>query len=298
MPRSKISIMWQISFFVPEKTANFFGKCIEPFVEAISMKRHLNNWLIRAYTTAEPKVGFLETIISEAAKLTNIAYPHLTIELTPNTNWVTEGLKGLDPISVGRFVIYGSYNEKPKNSKLIPLQVDAGEAFGTGHHGSTKGCLLALSAMKRPKPRARMLDLGCGTGILAIATAKLWKLKPVASDIDRTAVRVTIENSRTNKVHRSIKGLTSNGFESIKLKQLGPFDLIIANILSRPLQRLAKPMRSHSKPGTTIILSGLLDQQSNQVLSAYRTQGFKLQSTYSLDGWTTLVLIRNKSIQE
>ena len=289
--------MWQISFFVPEKAANVFGNCIEPFVEAVSMKRHINNWLIRAYTTAEPKPRFLEAIISEAATLANISRPYLTIELTSNTNWVAESLKGLNPIRVGKFVIYGSYNEKPKNPKLIPIQVDAGEAFGTGHHGSTKGCLLALSALRRPEIRTRMLDLGCGAGILAIAAAKLWKLKPVASDIDRTAVKVAIENSRTNKVHRSVKCLASNGFESIKLKQLGPFDLIVANILSRPLQRLAKPMRSNSKPGATMILSGLLGQQSRQVLSAYRTQGFKLQSTYSLDGWTTLVLVRNKSIR-
>jgi len=288
--------MWQISFFVPEKAVNFFENTIEPFVEAISIKRRLNNWLIKAYTTTESKSRFLETIISETAALANIAHPHLTIELTPNTNWVAESLKGLHPILVGRFVIYGSYNKKPKNQKLIPVQVDAGEAFGTGHHGSTKGCLLALSAMRRPKIPTKMLDLGCGAGILAIAAAKLWKLKPVASDIDRTAVRVAIENSRTNKVHRSIRCLTSSGFESIELKRLAPFDLVVANILSEPLRRLAKPMRAHSKPGATIILSGLLDHQSSQVLYAYRVQGFKLQSRYSIDGWTTLVLTRNKSI--
>ena len=287
--------MWQISFLVPEKAVNFFENSIEPFVEAISMKRCLNNWLIKAYTTTKPKSRFLEAIVSEAATLANIPHPHLTIELTPDTDWVAESLKGLDPILIGRFVIYGSYNEKPKHHNLIPVQVDAGEAFGTGHHGSTKGCLLALSAMRRPKIPTRMLDLGCGAGILAIAAAKLWKLKPIASDIDRTAVRVAIENSRRNKVHRSVRCLTSSGFESIKLKRFGPFDLVVANILSEPLQRLAKPMRAHSKPGATIILSGLLDHQSSQVLYAYKARGFRLQSRYSIDGWTTLVLIRNKS---
>ena len=286
--------MWQISFFVPKKAADILEQSIEPFVEAISIKRHLNNWLVRAYTTAEPKPQFLETIVSEAATLANISCPNLTIELTPNINWVAQSLKGLNPIFVGRFVVYGSYNNKPKNQKLIPIQVDAGEAFGTGHHASTAGCLLALSAMKKPFIQSRMLDLGCGAGILAIAAAKLWKISPVASDIDPTAVRVAIENSRKNKVHRSVKCIASNGFESIKLKQMGPFDIIVANILSEPLRRLAKPMRAHSKPGATIILSGLLDQQSRQVLSAYRNLGFKLQSSYSLDGWSTLVLTRKK----
>ncbi|MEE2694156.1 MAG: 50S ribosomal protein L11 methyltransferase [Pseudomonadota bacterium] len=287
--------MWQISFLVPEKAANLFESSIEPFVEAISRKRQFNNWLIRAYTTTVSKPQFLETIVYEAATLANISRPNLTIELTPNTDWVVESIRGLNPILIGRFMIYGSYNGKPKNQKLIPIQVDAGEAFGTGHHGSTKGCLLALSAMRKPDIKTRMLDLGCGAGILAIAAAKLWRIKPVASDIDHTAVRVTEENSRTNKVHRSVQCLAGNGFKSIKLRKAGPFDLVVANILSEPLRRLAKPMRAHSKPGATIILSGLLDHQSRQVLSTYRTQGFKLLSSYSIDGWTTLVLTRNKS---
>ena len=282
--------MWQIALVVPKKAVDVFEKCLEPFVEAVSIKRYLDDWLVRGYSSTKPEQTLIESSILETASSASIAHPALTIQLMPDINWVAESVKGLDPISVGKFLVYGSYNDKPRNLHLIRIQVDAGEAFGTGHHATTKGCLLALSSLKRPANNIRMLDLGCGAGILAIAGAKLWKTKPVASDIDFTAVKVATKNIRTNKLHKSITCLASNGFDSVYIKKRGPFNLIVANILSGPLQQLAKPMRANSAPGATIILSGILDKQSPSVMSSYRLQGFYLRSRFSLDGWTTLIL--------
>ena len=283
--------MWQIALVVPKKAVDIFEKGLEPFVEAMSIKQNPDNWLLRGYSSTKPEQTLIESSILETASSVSIAHPALTIQLMPNINWVTESVKGLDPISVGKFLVYGSYNDKPRSLHLVRIQVDAGEAFGTGHHATTKGCLLALSSLKRPPNNIRMLDLGCGAGILAIAGAKLWKIKPVASDIDFTAVKVAQKNIRTNNLHRSIRCLESNGFNSMYIKKRGPFNLIVANILSGPLQQLAKPMRANSAPGATIILSGILDRQSPGVISVYRLQGFCLRSRFSLDGWTTLILI-------
>ena len=282
--------MWEVSFKVSQKVISVFEKCLEPFAQAISCQRHLDYWLLKAYLSKKPDETLIESIVAETASLVAVANPSLTIRLMPEINWVAESLKGLRPISVGRFIIYGSHNDKPTNQHLIGLEIDAGEAFGTGHHATTKGCLMALSRLNKPKNNIRMLDLGCGAAVLALAAAKLWKIKVLAGDIDPTAVRVAKENVRKNKLHKSISCVASDGFDSARLKKEGPFDVIVANILSEPLRRLARPMRMNSRPNATIILSGILSTQSPAIISTYRSQGFHLQSRLQLDGWTTLIL--------
>ena len=191
--------MWQIALTAPRHAISIFEKCLEPFVEAIGVKQQVNHWLIRGYSTNKPNRNSIENIVSAAASRASVAHPLLQIHLVPDMNWTLESIKGLDPIVVGRFLIYGSYNDPPKAPSLAKVKVDAGEAFGTGHHATTKGCLLALSLLQKTVRPARILDLGCGAGTLAIASAKLWKTSVLASDIDQIAIKVATKNIKQNK---------------------------------------------------------------------------------------------------
>ena len=211
------------------------------------------------------------------------------IEQLPDIDWVEKSQRGLPPVKAGRFWIYGSHDKEliPKNIKW-PVEINAGLAFGTGHHGTTKGCLLELDRLLEegffPK---KVLDLGCGAGTLAIATAKALKLNIIATDIDSDAVEVTLLNARINNVSKFIKCYKLDGVKNSKL-QKNTSDLIFANILSGPLIKLSEGIVDILCPNGKVILSGILDDQSELVSRAFINCGLEIEKKSSISGWTSI----------
>ena len=289
---AEYSTSWQISLTVPRLVLDLFERALEPIVDALSTQVRSEGWLIRGYTAAKPSHRKIATILEQAATMAGIQPPFVTIQALPELNWARESTRNLNPVHIGRFVIRGSHSAACKNPALIELEIDAGPAFGTAHHATTKGCLLALSKLAPAQAPFRPLDVGCGAGTLAMAIARLWKVKTVASDIDPIAVRVARRNVTLNCLQRFVWCLVSDGFASPLVRERGPFDLIVANILQRPLCALAPSIVMNSVPGSTVVLSGLLDNQAPSIVATYRGQGLHLKNRFSIDGWTTLIMVR------
>jgi ribosomal protein L11 methyltransferase len=207
-------------------------------------------------------------------------------------DWVSEVNKSFKPIRSGRFFVYGSHYEEAVPDDVTPILIDAGMAFGSGEHETTSTCLEALDALARERDFNRLLDLGCGSGILAIAMAKLWKHKVLATDIDPIAVAVTEENAKRNGEDDKLICCISDGYDNAVIGKRAPYDLIVANILARPLVELAPELARHLAADGVAILSGLLDRQEAEVLEAHAAQGLYLVKRYPSNGWHTLVLAR------
>ena len=216
----------------------------------------------------------------------------MEVEILPDIDWVSESLKGLAPVRVGRFIVHGSHDRDAVSAGLIGLEIEAGQAFGTGHHGTTSGCLAAIEDVLKAGWRpGSVLDLGAGSAVLAIAVARLIGVPVLATDIDPIAVDVALDNAELNGVGHLIEGVTATGFASPAIRARAPFDLIIANILAGPLIELAPQMRENAAPGARIILSGILDHQANRVAAAYRSQGFIKKSAAFRGEWATLQFV-------
>jgi len=222
------------------------------------------------------------------------AYPELSIqrEVIPDVDWVAKSLEGLKPVRAGRFLVHGSHDRDKVRSGDIGIEIDAGQAFGTGHHGTTAGCLEVIDRVMRSRTVRNALDLGTGSGVLAIAVRKLKNIPVLATDIDPIATRVAAENVRTNGISAGIVTKTAPGFHSTAFSEYGPFDLIIANILTRPLIRMAPKLTDNLAAGGTVILSGILASQRWKVLSAYNGQKLRHVRTIWRNGWVTIHLDR------
>jgi ribosomal protein L11 methyltransferase len=210
--------------------------------------------------------------------------------LDPEINWVAKSLEGLAPVIAGGFYVYGSHETAPIPAGLTPMKIDAAQAFGTGHHETTTGCLEAINILlKRTRPR-RMIDVGTGTGVLAIALAKRTRMPVIASDIDPISVTTTQENAEQNGVGKLIIAVEATGLTHPTITQNGPYDLIVANILAGPLMALAPAVGRAAQKGATIILSGILEHQARGVINAYQRQGMTLRQKLQRKDWTTLML--------
>jgi ribosomal protein L11 methyltransferase len=223
-----------------------------------------------------------------AARL-GLASSEIEVSTLPERDWVAETQRNFAPVRAGRFAVRASHAEAVPGAALS-LTIDAGPAFGTGHHESTAGCLLALDRLARRRWFRRPLDLGTGTGVLAIAMAMQWRVPVLAGDIDPVAARIARENARTNGVGPLVRAVSANGLEHREIAGRAPFDLICANILAPPLRRLAVPISQALAPRGHIVLSGLLVRQEAGVLAAYRIAGRVLESRIRLGVWSTLVL--------
>jgi len=221
-------------------------------------------------------------------------YPELSVEreVIPDVDWVAKSLEGLKPVRAGRFLVHGSHDRDKVRSGDIGIEIDAGQAFGTGHHGTTAGCLEVIDRVMRSRTVRNALDLGTGSGVLAIAVRKLKNIPVLATDIDPIATRVAAENVRTNGISSGIVTKTAPGFHSTAFSEYGPFDLIIANILARPLIRMAPKLVDNLAAGGTVILSGILASQRWKVLSAYNGQKLRHVRTIWRNGWVTIHLDR------
>ncbi len=211
-------------------------------------------------------------------------------EELPDIDWVTHSLEGLKPVRAGRFFVFGSHDRDKIEAGDIAIEIDAGQAFGTGHHGTTSGCLEMIEEVVEHEHPTNALDLGTGSAVLAIAIAKLSPIPVLATDIDPIAVTVAAENTVINGVSEHIVTATAEGFEHPIFRSYTPFDLIVANILANPLMELAPSLKAHLAQGGSIILSGILDSQHDAVLAAYQAQGLTHQKTLHREGWVTIHL--------
>jgi ribosomal protein L11 methyltransferase len=205
-------------------------------------------------------------------------------------DWVKATLEELVPVRAGRFIVHGHHDRSRVAPNKLGIEIEAALAFGTGHHGTTRGCLLLLdSVLKASRPR-RVLDLGTGTGVLAIAAAKALRIKVLASDIDPLSVRVAGDNCRLNGTGNLVQTIRASGFAAPEFAQHVPFDLVLANILANPLRQMATPMAKHLAPSALVILSGLLPHQAQSVVAAYRARGLVLKRHIEIEGWSSLLL--------
>jgi ribosomal protein L11 methyltransferase len=246
-------------------------------------------WVFEATCEAEPD---LESF-SELARRTLGGDVEFSVEpIDPGVNWVAKSLEGLAPVLAGGFYIHGSHEAAPVPAGLTGIRIDAAQAFGTGHHETTTGCLEAIDrTLKRRRPRA-LLDVGTGTGVLAIALAKRLHAPVIASDIDPIAVRTAEENARDNGVGRLLTVVEATGLDHRTIAAHAPYDLVVANILAAPLQALAPAIGRAAARGATIILSGILNQQAQRLIAAYHQQRMVLRQRIVKKEWTTLVLER------
>jgi ribosomal protein L11 methyltransferase len=213
-----------------------------------------------------------------------------TVSPLPDADWVASSQAALPPVRVGRLLVHGSHDRAARRINDIAIEIEASQAFGTGHHGTTAGCLAAMADLARAHRFRNVLDLGTGSGVLAIAAARLWHATVLATDIDPRAAVIANENARLNGVGARVTSIAAIGFRHRAFKARGPFDLIVANILAAPLAVLAPELARHLAPGGSVILSGLLPGQRRMITAAYRNQGLSFVRASVRDGWLTLVL--------
>lgn len=244
-------------------------------------------WVFEATCGSPPNVAAFNEL---ANQVLGGAVDFSIEEIDPEINWVARSLEGLAPVIAGGFYVYGSHETGPIPDGLTPMKIDAAQAFGTGHHETTTGCLEAIQMLlERTTPKASV-DIGTGTGVLAIALAKRLGGKILATDIDPIAVTTTIENARENGVGENIDAIEATGLEHGEIAARAPYDLIVANILAGPLTELAPGMGGIAQSGGTAILSGILNTQADGVIAAYELAGFHLIEHLKRKEWTTLVL--------
>jgi ribosomal protein L11 methyltransferase len=216
----------------------------------------------------------------------------ITFDSVEARDWVKATLEELVPVRAGRFIVHGHHDRAKIPPNKLGIEIEAALAFGTGHHGTTRGCLLLLDHVLKGYHPRRVLDLGTGTGVLAIAAARALQVKVMASDIDPLAVGVARDNARLNGAGNLVATIRATGFSAPEFAQHRPFDLVLANILANPLRQMATPMARHLAPSALVILSGLLPHQAQSVIAAYRGRGLVLERQLQIEGWSSL-LMRN-----
>ena len=247
-------------------------------------------WLMEAYFGSEPDEAAIRALIALASDEPTAR--SATFGLTEQRDWVANSLAGLRPVRAGRFLVHGAHDRSRVGVNDVAIEIEAGLAFGTGHHGTTRGCLLHFDRLlKRRRPK-RVLDVGCGAGVLAIAAAKVLRRKVWLGDIDPVAVAVANANARLNGVGASCRAIVSRGVESAALREGAPYDLVFANILARPLRLLAPSLAAVIGADGEAIVSGLLLADVAGVLASWRAQGFDLIERIELEGWASLRLRR------
>ena len=250
-------------------------------------------WTVSLHFRAAPNETAVRALIALAAgaQIANA----LVFETVAAADWVQTSLAGLTPVTAGRFLVHGAHDRGRIPANRIGIEIEAALAFGPGHHGTTRGCLLALDRFAKSQRNRRgsslkILDLGTGSGVLAIAAARALRCPVLASDNDAGAVRAARANTRLNRTGAMVELVRADGFSSRRFRAREPFDLVLANILLGPLKQMATPMAGLLGSNGHVILSGLLAAHASTALAAYRARGLVLERRIPLDGWVTLVL--------
>ena len=241
-------------------------------------------WRIDAFPTTDDEKAALVELLNGHGGL------RVVVEKLADADWLAMALSGLPPVRAGRFFVYGAHDKGLAPPSAVNLRIEAGAAFGTGHHGTTVGCLIAFDELLKRERFERVLDVGCGTGVLAIAAARTGSRVAVGTDIDAPSVRIANENARLNMA--DARFVHASGLNDRKVRGQGPYDLVFANILAPPLVALAQDIKEALKLGGVAILSGLLRTQERRVKAAYLSKGFVVKSRIHRDAWATLVLER------
>jgi ribosomal protein L11 methyltransferase len=247
-------------------------------------------WFVEVYFQEAPDEALVRELLLLAAGPESAAAAQFSA--VDQKDWVASSLEGLRPVRAGRFVIHGAHDRGRVAPHEISLEIEAALAFGTGHHGTTRGCLLLFDAILKRKRPTSVLDVGTGTGVLAMAAAKALKMPIACGDIDPTAVRAAAANARANGLACFVRPLEARGAAHAQLRAGAPYDLIFANILAAPLRRMAPSLAALASRRADLVLSGLMGRDAAGVLSAYAAQGFFLAERLNLDGWTSLRLRR------
>ena len=245
-------------------------------------------WHISVHFAEPPDQASIRELVRLAAGDRFTA--EIAFEVVEARDWVKATLEDLVPVRAGRFVVHGRHDRAKVPANKLAVEIEAALAFGTGHHGTTRGCLLLLDhVLKAYRPR-RVLDLGTGTGVLAISAAKALHIKVLASDIDPLSVKVARDNARLNGTGELVETVRATGFSASQFEANSPFDLVLANILANPLRQMATAMARHLAPSALVILSGLLPHQAQGVIAAYRARGLVLERHIQIEGWSSLLM--------
>lgn len=285
-------VIWLMETVVPAPAAEALAEILSRYADAVTAfeEADAGQRRLSAYAEVAPDRAHIEAALAGAAARLGVAAPKLRVDRLPPTDWLAENRKSFPPIAAGRYTVLATHHPAPRSTGRIVLRLDAGPAFGSGSHETTRGCLIALDRLARARRFRRPLDLGCGSGILALAMARTWRRKVLAADIDPVAAAAARANARRNGLGGLVRAVVSDGFASRRVGRAAPFDLIVANILARPLCRMAPALAAALAAGGGVVLSGILRAQEAQVLAAYRAQGLRLRRCLVLGEWVTLVL--------
>lgn len=292
MPSHKLT--WTGDRAALEKAGDALSELLWPPAGAVSLTKDdatvedgASAWRLDAYFEDAPDMNAVNALAAEHG----LGEP--APEELPDIDWVAHSLEGLGLVRCGRFVLYGVHDQDrlPNEDGDIPVRIDANQAFGTGHHPTTAGCLTLLDRFAGWAPKS-ILDLGCGSAVLAIAAAKLWGRNILASDIDDNSVAIASENAALNSAGDRIKTVTAAGFDHPDIASAAPFDFVFANILAGPLAELAPAMADHVAKNGRVMLAGLMSKQEPGVVSAYETAGFRLINRLDQPTWPVLLFVK------
>ncbi len=289
-----MSEQWRLALIGGKAEVEAFEEALEPFAPALlafEADEEKGLWSLEAIGEDEPDRAGIAAALAEVAARLGIAVPDYTLEALEQRDWLRENLISFPPLPIGRFFVHGCHLAPPNRSGHVAILVDAATAFGSGEHPTTMGCLLALHALKRLDRRpGRVLDMGCGSGILSIGAAKIWPIAVDAVDIDPESVRVTRFNATRNHVAASLRAQAGDGYRAPIVRHGAPYDLILSNILAKPLMKMAPALDRALASNGIAVLSGLLTKQEAMVLSAHRARGLVKVASFRHRGWSTLVL--------
>lgn len=288
-------MVWKLELVAPERAREAFEAALsealgpEAAVASTELREGID-WRVEAYCEIAPEQRLLERVVGAVVQAYAIPAPTVTLSEIADQDWVAENQRSFLPFTIGRYFIYPSFHPGKMPRGQVGIQIDPGMAFGTGTHATTQGCLMAIDEIAASEPIGRAIDVGCGSGILAIALAHAARRRVVACDNDPIAVKVTEENARLNGVANRIVALQSEGLDHAEIARRAPFQVIVANILAQPLVELAPRLARALAPSGHIVLSGLLARQQDMVADAYRAEGLALTKRIEGGDWVTLMM--------
>lgn len=294
---------WKLELVVPVRHGERYGEALEPLfpVQRIDVDDGSGQGRMTCYTNVELDTDVIRVALSQVAEALGEKTPDYDIVLLPEIDWLAESQASFAPVRVGQIYVHDIDHRPPGGRRLkarrpAAIEITASVAFGTGGHATTLGCLEALNLLagRRLAPPGPILDMGCGTGILAIAAAKLFCRPVLASDIDPVAVETARANSLRNGTAGQVSVGQGPGYQGQKVARAGPFGLIVANILAAPLARMASDLERHLVPGGRAVLSGLLAEQERQVLVPHLCRGLALDTRIIHESWATLILHKKR----
>ncbi len=290
------AVLWRLSLTVAQEHVPAFDAVLEGVCGAVSSFGDDDiPWVIEGYTDIAPDEDAIRDGIAMTARALGIDPPTLDIELLTPRDWLAENLATFAPLRIGRFFIHPSHYDDALPASSIPFCIDAGTAFGSGTHPTTETCLRAMIDLSKTYRAGRVLDMGCGSAILSLAAAKLWPARVLAVDIDPEAVTVSRRNIAANRARHRVRAMRGVGYRCDAIRRDAPFDIIVANVLARPLIKMADDAARALAPGGALVISGLLARDAAWVAAHHRARGLVLQRRYRLDDWATLVFRRPRS---